>query len=327
MVRQLILVLSLILFCGSSHAVISELARQSQSAIQGLADIKMAPLRYLDVLLGANTGGIRGLRGLDGGIYGAGGALSAAALLQAAKAANILSGGDILGPGYTKISAGSGQGNDLITIIKNQRAYDPYLIPPGIPGYNYPLGFPRRFPFSGPYLPNRPPWIPGGPGPGEPFPDGVLPSGRFPVGLVSVPSGILRSILSGSVGREGLAEEGGSGGGGGAGSGRGSSSGGGGIFGNGGLFGTGIFGQRGLFGTGFLSERSLDPLGIFTPFGNLFGGLGNLFGFSASTRQGLSNVGNKFGVPGRGVQGSFSVDVGVPLPSPKGVLGGLMPLF
>ncbi|EDX08663.1 GD24894 [Drosophila simulans] len=106
MVRQLILVLSLILFCGSSHAVVSELARQSESAIQGLADIKMAPLRYLDVLFGGNPGG---LRGLDGGNSAS---LSTAATLQAAKVAsilaraNILAGGDVSSSGYSKISAG-----------------------------------------------------------------------------------------------------------------------------------------------------------------------------------------------------------------------------
>ncbi|KAH8346326.1 hypothetical protein KR084_004026 [Drosophila pseudotakahashii] len=314
MARLQILVLSLILFCRNSHAVISELARQGESAIQGLADFKMAPLRYLDVLFGANPGG---LRGLDGGIYGTGGALSAAAAaLQGAKAANILAGGDIFSPGYSKVTAGVGQGSDLITIIKNARPYDPYLIPPGISGYNYPLGLSRRFL-------SRPPGGPvPGPGPNPPsgsFTDGISLSKPFPGGLLSLlRGGLLPGVLlpggsySGEVGSSG--QQGGSVGVGGSVSGGGGNLGNGGIFGNGGLFGTGIFGQNGLFGTGFLSGRSLDPFGIFTPFGNLFGGLGNLFGFSSSTRQ----------EPPRGLEGSISVDLGGTLPSPKGMLGGLL---
>ncbi|XP_016975430.1 ejaculatory bulb-specific protein 1 [Drosophila rhopaloa] len=338
MVRQLILVLSLILFWDSSHAVISELARQGESAIQGLADIKMAPLRYLDVLFGANPGG---LRGLDGGIYGAGGPYSAlATALQAAQAANILAGNDIMRPGYSKISAGVGQGSDLITIIKNQRPYDPYLIPPGFPGYNFGLGWPRPSSPSSPNSPNSPPGGPGSPGgfgpsrpgnslpgspfPGRPFPGGPFSFGPFPGG--PFPAGPFpgRPFPGGSLPGRPFPISGGVGG---------SVGGGGGIFGNGGLLGTGLFGQNGLFGTGFLSGPSLDPFGIFTPFGNLLGGLGNLFGFSASTstpvvtNPGIPLFGDKFGFLGRGLQGSISLDLGGTLPSPKGILGLLSPLL
>ncbi|KAI8034141.1 ejaculatory bulb-specific protein 1 [Drosophila gunungcola] len=335
MVRQLILVLSLILFWGSSHAVLSELARQGESAIQGLADIKMAPLRYLDVLFGANPGG---LRGLHGGIYDPGNTLpQTAAVLQALKAANILAGIDTLRPGYSKISAGVGQGSDLITIIKNTRPYYPYLTPTGIPGHFNPMGWlpggpgPNRPGGTVPNQPGRPspvgfPNIPGRPisvgsferfpgrpifgvsFPGGSFPGGPLPGGSFPRPFPSQSVGI-RGGVGASVG------------------------GGGGIFGNGGLFGTGIFGQNGLFGTGLLSGPSLDPFGIFTPFGNFFGGLGNLFGFSSSSSasaaagasaQGHPNLFNKFGLLGRGLQGSISVDLDGTLPSPKGILGGLL---
>ncbi|XP_032572344.1 ejaculatory bulb-specific protein 1 [Drosophila sechellia] len=386
MVRQLILVLSLILFCGSSHAVISELARQSESVIQGLADIKMAPLRYLDVLFGGNPGG---LRGLDGGNYAS---LSTAATLQAAKVANILAranilaGGDVSSSGYSKISAGVGKGSDLITIIKNTRSYDPYLIPPGIPGYNYPLGWPLPYPL-GPYGPNRPPWppinsppirpgglfpggpspggpfpggpFPGGPSPGEPSPGGPSPGGPFPGGPSPIgpfpggpspsgpspggpspggpspdapfhggsppsPGGPLGPWLfpwihlprlnlpgrpipgqDGSEGPSSVLNVAG------------------GILGNGGLFGTGIFGEHGLFGTGFLSGPSLDPFGIFTPIGNFFGSLGNLFGFS-SPSQVIPIFGGKFG---RGLQGSITLDVGGTVPSAKGILGQLLHPF
>jgi len=96
----------------------------------------MAPLRYLDVLFGGNPGG---LRGLDGGNSASLSTLQAAKVANILARANILAGGDIASSGYSKISAGVGKGSDLITIIKNTRSYDPYLIPPGIPGYNYHL--------------------------------------------------------------------------------------------------------------------------------------------------------------------------------------------
>ncbi|XP_026836195.1 ejaculatory bulb-specific protein 1 isoform X2 [Drosophila erecta] len=427
MVRQLILVLFLSLFCGSSHAVVSELARQAESVIQGLADIKMAPLRYLDVLFGANPGGVRGL---DDRNPAAEASLAAAATLEAAKVANILAkgkifaGGDISVPGYSKISAGVGKGSDLITIIKNTRSYDPYLIPPGLPGYNYPVGWPIHYPL-GPSWPNRPPWQPNNPlSPDGPHPslDGLPPGGNFPGGPPpstdglppggpppslggppflpggppSLPGGppsspggppsspggppsspggppsspggppsspggppsspggppsspggqhrpfplpwIIRGLLPGGppsspggqhrpvplpwilrglwprpvgvkVGASGSVNVDG------------------GIFGNGGLFGTGIFGQNGLFGTGILSGPSLDPFGIFTPIGNFFGSLGNLFGFSPPS-QVIPIFGGRYGPYGRGLQGSITLDVGGIVPSPKRILKGLLhPLF
>ncbi|XP_017070112.1 ejaculatory bulb-specific protein 1 [Drosophila eugracilis] len=186
--RQLILVLSLILFCGSSHAVISELARQGQSAIQGLADAKLAPLRYLDVLFGANPGGIRGI---NGPIYppNSPAVISAAAALQAAK---LLARGRVFPPGYSSVEAGVAQGSDLITIIKNRRNKDPPALP-GVPGFDYPTGLPLLIALSRLYGPNPqqwPPWLPGGPGPsgrpgspGGPGPNGPLPDGSFPNGF------------------------------------------------------------------------------------------------------------------------------------------------
>jgi len=293
----------------------------------------MAPLRYLDVLFGGNPGG---LRGLDGGNSASLSTLQAAKVANILARANILAGGDIASSGYSKISAGVGKGSDLITIIKNTRSYDPYLIPPGIPGYNYPLGWPLRYPL-GPYWPNRPPWLPinsppirpgglfpGGPSPGGPFPGGSPPSPGGPLGPWQFPwilggprpnrpgrpfpGGILPGHLDGSVVPNSVLNVAG------------------GIFGNGGLFGTGIFGQHGLFGTGFLSGPSLDPFGIFTPIGNFFGSLGNLFGFS-SPSQIIPIFGGKFGPLGRGLQGSITLDVGGTVPSVKGILGQLLHPF
>jgi len=333
----------------------------------------MAPLRYLDVLFGGNPGG---LRGLDGGNSASLSTLQAAKVANILARANILAGGDIASSGYSKISAGVGKGSDLITIIKNTRSYDPYLIPPGIPGYNYPLGWPLRYPL-GPYWPNRPPWLPinsppirpgglfpggpspggpspgepspggpspggpspggpspGGPSPGGPSPGGPSPGGPFPGGSPPspggplgpwqfpwilggprpnrpgrpFPGGILPGHLDGSVVPNSVLNVAG------------------GIFGNGGLFGTGIFGQHGLFGTGFLSGPSLDPFGIFTPIGNFFGSLGNLFGFS-SPSQIIPIFGGKFGPLGRGLQGSITLDVGGTVPSVKGILGQLLHPF
>ncbi|XP_039483234.1 ejaculatory bulb-specific protein 1 [Drosophila santomea] len=184
MVRQLILVLSLILFCGSSHAIVSELARQTESAIQGWADIKMAPLRYLNVLFGANPGGLRGLNGRNLALEAS---LSTAANLQVAKLVKLLASGNLFPggyfpyPGYGKIIADVPKGSDLITIIKNPRSYDPYLTPPGIPGWNIPVGWPR-YPGSPlwPWGTEKPsPIRPEDLFPGEPRPT-LPPGGNFP---------------------------------------------------------------------------------------------------------------------------------------------------
>ncbi|KAH8252988.1 hypothetical protein KR032_002990 [Drosophila birchii] len=286
-----ILVLSLILFVGSSNAVISELARQGESAIQGLADIKLAPLRYLDAIVGTNPGGL--------GFYGgAGGAVSAAAALQAANQLG-LRGRLGLGPSITTV----GQGDDLMTIIQNSGPFNPLGIPrPPYPGYPH---WPR--PALG--HPNFP-RLPGGPGsPGGPGGPGILglrfprfPGLRIPLPSVSIGAGTSVGTGSGPAHRPGVPPN----------------AVGGGPLNYGGLFGTGLFGHSGLFGSGILPGWLLDPLGIFTPLGNLFGGLGNLFGLTSNVAV------NRAGLFDRNVQGSISVDLGGSIPTPKTFLRQLI---
>ncbi|XP_022222946.1 ejaculatory bulb-specific protein 1 [Drosophila obscura] len=331
MARQSILFLWLALVAiETSSAIVNELAQQAENAVQGLADIHLAPLRYLDVLFGTNHGVVP-------------------SHYTAAKAAAYRP--------YSRISAGVGQGSDLITIIKNPRS--PYSY--GIPGYDYPtylkpfyrkgirigaggvLIGPNGLPLAPNGLPIGPDGLPISPFGPDGLPFGPLGPNGYPY-LPFVPSIGHRHTIKGPSGPLG----------GGVGTNRdgnhvpGTPTNGG-WFGNGGFLGTGLFGSKGLLGTGFLSNRGLNlgplapflnPLGlpipnIFpNPFGNIFGALGNLFGLSPSVgptaRPGgvtasasggvaVARVRHPLALPG--VQGSITLDV----QPPTGLLGLIHP--
>ncbi|XP_033254617.1 ejaculatory bulb-specific protein 1-like [Drosophila miranda] len=367
MARQLILIVLLALLRGSSNAIITELARQGESAVQSLANLHLAPLRYLDVLFGTNHGIVPFSRGI-----------------QLSKTATIGSQTGDYHP-YSKISAGVGQGSDLITIIKNPRS--PYSY--GIPGYDYPtylkpfyrkgvrvgaggvLIGPNGLPLApnglpigtdglpispfgpnglpyGPLGPNGYPYLPFGPTPIPhivPVPVIAGNNIRSPRGDLTVDRtiGINTPFGGGSINLDtsvglnrihGPGVQATAGGGAGVGSG-------GGWFGNGGVLGTGLFGAKGLLGTGVLSSKSLslgflNPFGlplpsfIINPFGNIFGSLGNLFGFGGGVQ---ANVGSQIVKAPRshpllpGVEGSITVDVGGSLAPPTGLLGMIHPLL
>ncbi|BFG06611.1 ejaculatory bulb-specific protein 1 [Drosophila madeirensis] len=361
MARKLILVLWLALLCKSSNAIVSELARQGENAVQGLAAIHLAPLRYLDVLFGTNHGIV------PSGYPTA---------IQAAKAAAIGAQIGAYRP-YSRISAGVGQGSDLITIIKNPRS--PYSY--GIPGYDYPTYLkpfyrkgvrigaggvliganglplapnglpigpdglpispfgPNGLPF-GPLGPNGYPYLPFGPvpgvvhsisGPSISVDRSIGIQGSSPLGGAAVTLDKSVGINRGRIQTHPVTPVNG------------------GWFGNGGFLGTGLFGSKGLLGTGFLSNNGwhlgpfgfLNPFGIpfpnifANPFGNIFGTLGNMFGISTSTGATAAAGGGVVAKAGRrghpiglglpGVQGSITLDVGGSIAPPTGLLGLLHP--